>query len=123
MPLRLKLELDVVLDTDMQARVIESARQLCMRDARVTTLNPQGEHDVVPAEEVIGGPEDALMELVERNPLLAESFARARSPQRCTLGPDPHSHLYRHHSDSQSEFPPAGRELPLRFWRTGVLRN
>src|SRR5437660_529823 len=81
MPLKFRLELEVVLDEDAQAAVIESARRLCMRAA---TIDPQGVPEGALAEEVIADPEDALMELVERNPLLAEVLAQV---ERISCGP------------------------------------
>jgi hypothetical protein len=82
MPVRFRLELDLVLDAETQARLIESARQLCMRDARMA--------EGVPGE-VIDGSEDALIELVERNPLLVEATTHVEciSCGPVTTLPDP----------------------------------
>jgi hypothetical protein len=67
-----KLEIDVVLDTNAAPRVIEVARQ-CYAGAIATSVDGRGVTRTVPAEEFIDGIDDALMELVERNPLLANT--------------------------------------------------
>ena len=69
---KFKLEIDVVLDTDAAPSVIEVAR-LCYAGARATTVDKQGATRTIPAEEFIDGIEDALMELLKRNPLLANA--------------------------------------------------
>ena len=66
---KFKLEIDVVLDTDAAPTVIEVARH-CYAGARATTVDKQGAPRTIPAEEFIDGIEDALMELLERDPLL-----------------------------------------------------
>jgi hypothetical protein len=70
---KFKLELDVVLDTDLAANVIEAARQCYAGDGTAPTVNQQGAARTISAEELIDGIEDALMELLERNPLLANT--------------------------------------------------
>jgi hypothetical protein len=84
MPLKFRLEVEVVLDADAQARVIEAARQLCLRDARHPAIDQQRLAELLPPEEIIDGPEDALMELLERNPLLAEGRVQI---ERVSCGP------------------------------------
>jgi hypothetical protein len=69
---KFKLEIDVVMDTDAAPRVIEVARQ-CYLGAGATTVDNQGTARAIPAEEFIDGIEDALMELLERNPLLVNA--------------------------------------------------
>ncbi len=68
---RFRLQLDVVLDTDMAPLVVAAARQHCARD----TFTAEVPHDGRPpsAEEFIEDIEDALIELTEYNPLLANA--------------------------------------------------
>ena len=67
-----KLEIDAVLDTASVPTVIEAARQ-CHAGAVAASVDGQGASRTVPAEEFINGIDDALMELLERNPLLANA--------------------------------------------------
>ncbi len=73
MLLRFKLELDVVLDGAGQAKLIELARRFYADQGGATALNGQGQPCQIPAEEFMAGTEQALMELLERNPLLTEA--------------------------------------------------
>jgi hypothetical protein len=84
MPLKFRLELDVVLDADAQLRVIESARQLCVCDSHVAAIDQKRLPEGPPGEEIIDAPADALMELLERNPLLAEARVQI---ERVSCGP------------------------------------
>ena len=70
---KFRLVLDVVLDTDMAANVIEAARQHYGAEGAVATVDENGAPRTLSAEEFIDEIEDALMELSERNPLLANA--------------------------------------------------
>jgi hypothetical protein len=73
MPSKFRLELDLVLDEAAERKAIESARQHHMRSGGVTGLDDQGHPRLVPANEIVEGTEQALMELLEHNPLLSEA--------------------------------------------------
>jgi hypothetical protein len=68
-----RLELDVVLDTEVAPSVIEAARQHYAAEGAVATVDENGAARTLSAEEFIDEIEDALMELSERNPLLANA--------------------------------------------------
>jgi hypothetical protein len=70
---RFRIELDVVLDTDSTATVIEFARRNYVLEGGETDVGTPTGEGTIPAPEFIAGIEHALMELVERNPLLAEA--------------------------------------------------
>jgi hypothetical protein len=88
------LEIDVVLDADAVPRVIELARQ-CYAGAIATSVDGPGATRDVPAEEYIDGIDDALMKLLERNPLLAntrvevERVSCSTDAEPCTAGLGP----------------------------------
>jgi hypothetical protein len=84
MPLKFRLKLDVVLDSDAEQKLIEFARQLWTREAGMVAADEQERTEEVPADEIIDGPEDALLELLERNPLLTEVRAQI---ERMSCGP------------------------------------
>ena len=67
---KFRLVLDVFLDTDMAANVIRTARQLYEADGSVDTGGDNGAARTLSADEFIDKIEDALMELIQRNPLL-----------------------------------------------------
>ena len=67
---KFRLVLDVVLDTDTAANVIRTARQIYEADGSVDAGGENGTARTLPAEEFIDEIEDALMELIQRNPLL-----------------------------------------------------
>lgn len=69
---RFRLELDVVFDTDAVPDVIEAARRQCSKGAVSTVEEPEG-FRFLSAEDFIREIEDALMELAQRNPLLANA--------------------------------------------------
>ncbi|MEP7366320.1 MAG: hypothetical protein ABI972_23930 [Acidobacteriota bacterium] len=71
MPSKFRLELDIVIDGNAAVSVIEAARQCHMAEGTITTVDKSGCESTRRAEAFIDGIEDALMELVERNPLLA----------------------------------------------------
>jgi hypothetical protein len=73
MPSKFRLELVVTLDKDGEEKAIESARQHYMRGRSATRCDDRGDSRLVPANEFIEGTEQALMELVELNPLLSEA--------------------------------------------------
>jgi hypothetical protein len=73
MPSKFRIELDVVLDTDSTATVIEFARRNYVLEGGVTDVGTPTGEGTIPAPEFIAGIEHALMELVERNPLFAEA--------------------------------------------------
>lgn len=70
---RFRLELDVVLDTDAAPSVIEAARQHYVAAGVVATVEEHGSSRTLSAKELIDEIEDALMELSEGNPLLADA--------------------------------------------------
>jgi len=70
---KFRLELDVVLETGLAANVIEAARRHYGAEGAVATVDENGAARTLSAEEFIDGIEDALMELSERNPLLANA--------------------------------------------------
>jgi hypothetical protein len=70
---KFRLELDVVLDTDVAPSVIETARRYYAAEGAVATVDENGAERTLSAEEFIGEIEDALMELSERNPLLTDA--------------------------------------------------
>jgi hypothetical protein len=70
---KFRLELDIVLDTDAVPDVIEAARRQYAAEGAVATVAENGAERTLSAEEFIGEIEDALMELSERNPLLANT--------------------------------------------------
>ena len=73
MPSKFRLELVVTVDKDGEAKAIESARQHYMRGGRQARRGDRGSPELVPADEFIDGTEQALMELLELNPLLSEA--------------------------------------------------
>jgi hypothetical protein len=89
---KFRLELDVVLDTDMAANVIEAARQHYGAEGAVATVDENGAPRTLSAEEFIDEIEDALMELSERNPLLANAnveIERVACRSAAALAPEP----------------------------------
>ena len=70
---KFRLELDVVLDTDAVPGVIAAARRLYAADGAVATVDEPEGCRALSAEEFIDEIEDAIMELSERNPLLANA--------------------------------------------------
>ena len=75
MPSRFKIELEVELSTDSAATVIDLARKNYVEEGAAIGLGRMGE-GAIPAQEFIVGVEQALMELIElieRNPLLAKA--------------------------------------------------
>src|SRR5262245_38718943 len=68
---KFRLVLDVVLDTDMAANVIQAVRQHYEAEGSVDTVNENGAARTLSSDEFIGEIEDALMELAQHNPLLA----------------------------------------------------
>ncbi len=71
MPSKFRLELDIAIDGNAAVSVIEAARRCYMAEGTMTTVDKSGCESTLPAEAFIDGIEDALMELMERNPLLA----------------------------------------------------
>jgi hypothetical protein len=67
---KFRLVLDVVLDTDIAANVIRTARQLYEAEGSVVTVDGNLAAGTLSAHEFIDEIEDALMELAQRNPLL-----------------------------------------------------
>jgi len=70
---KFRLELDIVLDTDAVPNVIEVARRQYEAEGAVATVDEHQGSRALSADEFIGEIEDALMELSERNPLLANA--------------------------------------------------
>jgi hypothetical protein len=73
MLLKFKLEMDVIIDEDSETAVTELARQHYRRDGGVTVPGRHGRPNRVKAEKFIDGVDQALLELLERNPLLREA--------------------------------------------------
>lgn len=67
---KFRLVLEVVVDTDMTAKVIQTARQHYAAEGPVNTVGENGAARTLSADEFIDEIEDALMELAQRNPLL-----------------------------------------------------
>src|SRR5260370_36927722 len=70
---KFRLVLDVVLDTDMAANVIQTVRQHYEAEACVDTVGANGAARTLSADEFINDIEDALIELAQRNPLLTNA--------------------------------------------------
>jgi hypothetical protein len=70
---KFRLVLEVVLDTDMIAKVIQIARQQYEAEGSVNTVGENGAARTLSADEFIDGIEDALMELAQGNPLLTNA--------------------------------------------------
>jgi hypothetical protein len=81
---KFRLELDVVLDSDMVPSVIRSARQLYSAEAGVGAVDENGAARTLSADEFIDEIKDALMELVQRNPLLTNASVEV---ERMGCGP------------------------------------
>jgi hypothetical protein len=73
MLLKFRLEMDVIIDEGSETAVIELARQHYRRDGGVTIPGRHGRPNRVKAEKFIDGVDQALLELLERNPLLPEA--------------------------------------------------
>src|SRR6266852_1165650 len=73
MPLKFRLEFDVVLDEAAKAKAIELARNRYTRSGGASGLDDREPTRIPSAEEFIEGIEQALMELLEHNPLLLEA--------------------------------------------------
>jgi hypothetical protein len=70
---KFRLEMDVVVDTDFAADLIEAARRSYAGEGHASCVRKDGAAGPIPAEQPIEGIEDALVELLERNPLLANT--------------------------------------------------
>jgi hypothetical protein len=68
---KFRLEMDVVVDTDFAADLIETARRSYAAGGPASCVGKDGAHGPIPTEQPIEGIEDALVDLSERNPLLA----------------------------------------------------
>ena len=73
MVLKFRLEMDVIIDQDSETAVIELARQHYRREGEVTAPGRHGRRNWVKAEKFIDGLDQALLELLERHPLLPEA--------------------------------------------------
>ena len=73
MLLKFRLEMDVIIDENSETAVIELARQHYRREGEVTARGRHGRPNRVKAEKFIDGVDQALLELLERNPLLPEA--------------------------------------------------
>src|SRR5260370_4599342 len=73
MLLKFRLEMDVIIDQDSETAVIELARQHYRREGGVTAPGRHGRPNRVKAEKFIDGIDQALLELLERHPLLPEA--------------------------------------------------
>jgi hypothetical protein len=87
MPSKFRLKLDVILDDDAEAKVIESARRHYVRGGGVTRLDHRGAAQLLPANDFIEGTEQALMELLECNPLLSEAKVEITGVSCRSMGP------------------------------------
>ncbi|MCZ2157235.1 MAG: hypothetical protein LC114_25630, partial [Bryobacterales bacterium] len=65
MLLKFRLEMDVIIDQDSENAVIELARQHCKREGGASAPGRHGKPTRVPAEELIAGTDQALLELLE----------------------------------------------------------
>ena len=72
MLLKFRLEMDVIIDQNSETAVIELARQQYRREGEVTAPGRHGRPNRVKAEKFIDGIDQALLELLERHPLLPE---------------------------------------------------
>jgi len=70
---KFRLELDVVLDTEMAPSVIERTRQPYSAEGVVDTVDEDGTVRTLSVDEFINEIEDALMELAQCNPLLTNA--------------------------------------------------
>lgn len=88
---KFRLVLDVVLDTDMAANVIQAARQHHETEVALDTGGDKGTPRTLSADEFIRGIEEALMELAQRNPLLTTANVEIeRAACRCVAtSPEP----------------------------------
>ena len=73
MLLKFRLEMDVIIDQDSETAVIELARQHYEREGGVTVPGRHGRPTPVPAAKFIEGMDQALLELLEHQPLLQEA--------------------------------------------------
>jgi hypothetical protein len=85
---RFRLELDVAIDTDSVPTVIATARQCYAAERGADTVERDGSVRPIPADEFIDVIEQALLELIERNPLLDSANIEV---ERVTCGPAPAS--------------------------------
>ena len=73
MPIRYRLELEVVLEADDQAKLIDLARRhYASEEGNIENISRKARHRVT-ADELIDGAEPALLALLAGNPLLAEA--------------------------------------------------
>jgi hypothetical protein len=88
---RFKLEVEVVLDADSEAGAIELARQCYGRGPGSMVDSRQGQLSARPPGGFIEGIDDALIELLERNPLLSQAGAQVEriSCASVNVEPDP----------------------------------
>lgn len=84
---KFRLELDVVIDLDAAPSVIEAARQHYAALEAVATVDEHGADRPLSAEEFICEIEAALMELSERNPLLANANVEVERVACRSAGP------------------------------------
>ena len=70
---KFRLEMDVVVDTDFAAALIEAARRPYAGEGHPSFVSMDAAAGPIPAEQPIEGIEDALLELLERNPLLSNT--------------------------------------------------
>ena len=70
---KFRLELDLVLDTDMATNVIQTARRHYEAEGAVETVDENGAARTLSSDEFIDEIEDALMELAQHNPLLTKA--------------------------------------------------
>jgi len=89
------LQIEVVLKEEPAARTIAVAREAYASGSGASAL-VDGEEHAIPAEQFIGCPEQALMELVEANPLFEKagivvdkvSCRRENGPPQQSVGPE-----------------------------------
>ena len=70
---KFRLQMDVVVDTDFAADLIEAARRSYPGEGHASCVGKDGAAGSIPTQQFIEGIEDALVELLERNPLLANT--------------------------------------------------
>jgi hypothetical protein len=86
---KFRIELEVVVDSETAMNVIQSARQYYAAERPVVKVDANGVAQALSAREFIDEIEDALIELSEHNPLLADAHVEIECVScRSTESPD-----------------------------------
>ena len=99
---KFRLVLDVVLDTDMAANVIQAARQHYEAEGAAETVDENGAALTLSSDEFIDEIEDALMELAQHNPLLTNANVEIERVACKSDAPEPGPFSVAEHARSES---------------------